>query len=196
VSLPTLPLELTRGKPQVCRGRQRCPTWSNCSYTATELGVDVCKGGLIQGCGTEPGGITGVSAGVPLPTVDPDLEWLLTVAPSQLGQRSTHSGIVAALEGGRSGAFDSSAAEALCERALPHVARARWLSAAWARLDLPTRKVLTTHYQARASGPPGVSAMLGTVAAVAMAMTRDRGRLELACCHCTLESNQAVIRRD
>jgi hypothetical protein len=27
-------------------------------------------------------------------------------------------------------------------------------------------------------------------------MTRDRAHLELACCHSTLESNQAVIRRE
>lgn len=38
------------------------------------------------------------------------------------------------------------------------------------------------------------TAMLGTVAAVALSMTTDRERLEAACCHGTLASNQAVIR--
>lgn len=42
-------------------------------------------------------------------TNDPDLDWLLTVAPSLMGASSTHGGIVAVLEGGGSGAFDSSA---------------------------------------------------------------------------------------
>ncbi len=133
---------------------------------------------------------------MPLPAVDADLEWLLTVAPSLMGLRSTHGGIVAALEGGGSGAFDSSAAEAQVERALPHVARARRLGAIWAQLDGPTRRLLTTHYTPRSSWPPGVTAMLGVFAAVAMASTKDRDRLEVACCHGTLAANQAIIRRE
>jgi hypothetical protein len=131
-----------------------------------------------------------------LPTTDPDLEWLLTVMPSLMGARSGHGAIVAVLEGGGSGAFDSSGAEAVCERALPHVARARRLGAIWALLDAATRNVLTVHYQGRSSWPPGVTAMLGTVAGVAMSLTRDRARLEVACCHGTLGANQAVIRRE
>lgn len=127
---------------------------------------------------------------------DDDLEWLLCQAPALLGLRSTHGGIVAALEGGGSGAFDSSAAESLCERALPHVARARRLGVVWAALDAPTRRVLVTHYTPRASWPPGVTAMLGVYAAVTMSMTTDRARLELACCHGALATNQAVIRRE
>ena len=127
---------------------------------------------------------------------DPDLEWLLCQAPCLMGVRSGHGAFVAVLEGGGSGAFDSSAAEALVERARPHVARARRLSAVWAQLDAPTRQVLVTHYTPRSGWPPGVLAMLGSVTAVAMAMTRDRGRLELACCHGTLASNQAAIRRE
>lgn len=133
---------------------------------------------------------------MPLPPVDPDLEWLLTVAPSLLGLRSTHGGIVAALEGGGAGAFDSSAAEAQVERARPHVARARRLGAVWAELDVPTRRVLTTHYTPRSGWPPGVTAMLGAFASVAMAMTTDRARLEVACCHGALASNQSLIRRE
>lgn len=133
---------------------------------------------------------------MPHHAVDPDLEWLLTVAPSVMGARSTHGGIVAALEGGGSGAFDSSAAEAQVERALPHVARARRLGAIWAQLDGPTRRLLTTHYQSRSSWPPGVTAMLGVFTGVTMALTKDKARLELACCHGTLAVNQAVIRRE
>jgi hypothetical protein len=133
---------------------------------------------------------------VPLPAVDSDLEWLLTVAPSLMGLRSTHGGIVAALEGGGSGAFDSSAAEAQVERAIPHVARARRLGAIWAILDTATRKLLVTHYQSRSSWPPGVTAMLGVFAGVTMAMTTDKARLELACCHGTLAANQTIIRRE
>jgi hypothetical protein len=38
--------------------------------------------------------------------------------------------------------------------------------------------------------------MLGVFAAVAMTMTTDRARLELACCHGALASNQAIIRRE
>jgi hypothetical protein len=127
---------------------------------------------------------------------DPDLEWLLCVCPAMLGQRSTHGAFTARLEGGGSGAFDSSAAEALVERARPHVARARRLSAVWAQLDALTREVLVTHYTPRSGWPPGVVAMLGALAAVAMSMTRDRARLELACCHGALAANQAVIRRE
>jgi hypothetical protein len=127
---------------------------------------------------------------VPHPAVDPDLEWLVCQALSLMGLRSTHGGSVACLEGGGSAAFDSSAAEALCERALPHVARARRLGAVWAQLDPTTRQVLTTHYTPRSGWPPGVTEMLGTFAAVAMAMTTDRARLELACCH-SIVGNQA-----
>lgn len=127
---------------------------------------------------------------------DPDLEWLICQAPSLLGLRSTHGGIVAALEGGGSGAFDSSAAEAQVERALPHVARARRLGAVWATLDTPTRKLLELHYTPKSSWPPGVTAMLGAFTSVAMAMTTDRAKLELACCHGALAANQAVIRRE
>lgn len=133
---------------------------------------------------------------MPLPAVDADLEWLLAVCPSLLGLRSTHGGIVAALEGGGSGAFDSSAAEAQVERAIPHVARARRLGAIWATLDAPTRRLLTTHYTPRSSWPPGVTAMLGVFASVAMTMTKDQDRLELACCHGALAANQAIIRRE
>jgi hypothetical protein len=133
---------------------------------------------------------------VPLHAVDADLEWLLTVAPSLMGLRSTHGGIVAALEGGGSGAFDSSAAEAQVERAITHVARARRLGAVWATLDGPARRILTTHYTPRSSWPPGVTAMLGVFAGVTMAMTTDKARLELACCHGTLAANQAIIRRE
>lgn len=35
-------------------------------------------------------GHAGVHPPVPLPAVDPDLDWLLTVAPALLGLRSTH----------------------------------------------------------------------------------------------------------
>lgn len=90
---------------------------------------------------------SGVSPCVPPPARDDDLEWLLTVAPSLLGCRSYRAGITAVLEGG-AGAYDSSAAEAHVERARSHVARARRLSAVWARLDPSSRKVLTTYYQA------------------------------------------------
>jgi len=140
--------------------------------------------------------VAGVHPRVPPPAVDDDLEWLLTVAPSLLGLRSTHGGIVAALEGGGSGAFDSSAAEAQVERAIPHVARARRLGAIWTTLDGPTKRILTTHYTPRSSWPPGVTAMLGVFTSVAMAMTKDRDRLEVACCHGALAANQAVIRRE
>lgn len=133
---------------------------------------------------------------MPLPAVDPDLEWFLSVAPSLMGCRSTHGGIVAALEGGGSGAFDSSAAEAQVERALPHVARARRLGRIWATVDPTSRQVLVTHYAPRSSWPPGVTAMLGTVASVAMSLTTDQARLELACCHGTLAAHQALIRRE
>jgi hypothetical protein len=63
-------------------------------------------------------------------------------------------------------------------------------------LDGPTRRLLTTHYQSRSSWPPGVTAMLGVFTSVAMAMTKDKARLELACCHGTLAANQAIIRRE
>jgi hypothetical protein len=43
---------------------------------------------------------------------DPDLEWLLCQIPVVARLRSTHGGIVMALEGGGCGAFDLSAAEA------------------------------------------------------------------------------------
>lgn len=150
----------------------------------------------VRGLPTGHGSAAGVSPSVPLPAVDADLEWLLCTAPSLMGLRSTHGGIVAALEGGGSGAFDSSAAEAQVERAIPHVARARRLGAIWAQLDGPTRRILTTHYTPRSSWPPGVTAMLGVFAAAAMALTGDRDRLEVACCHGALAANQAIIRRE
>jgi hypothetical protein len=63
----------------------------------------------------------GASRSVPHHAVHPDLERLLTVAAALMGLRSTHGGVMAALEGGVSGAFDSSAAEAQVERAILHV---------------------------------------------------------------------------
>jgi hypothetical protein len=117
--------------------------------------------------------------------------------PPCSGLRSTHGGIVAALEGGGAGAFDSSAAEAQVERARPHVARARRLGAVWAQLDAPARKLrIETQYTPRSGWPPGVSAMLAPFTAVVVAMTTDRARLELACCHGALASNQSLIRRE
>lgn len=127
---------------------------------------------------------------------DPDLEWLLCVAPGLLGQQSGHGAIVAVLEGGGSGAFDSAAAEAVVERARPHVARARRLRAIWAELDRDSRRVLLAHYTPRSGWAPGVAAMLGPFAALALLLTEDRPRLELACCHGSLAANRALIRRE
>lgn len=124
---------------------------------------------------------------MPLLNRDDDLDWLLC---TMLGLRSTHGGIVAALEGGGGGAFDSSGAEALCERARPHVARARRLTAIWPQLDGETRRVLTAHYAAQTdTSGPGVRALLGDVA---LLLSPDRDRLELACCHGSLAANRAV----
>lgn len=127
---------------------------------------------------------------------DPDLEWLLCVAPGLLGQQSGHGAIVAVLEGGGSGAFDSAAAEAVVERARPHVARARRLRAIWAELDRDSRRLLEVHYTPRSGWAPGVAAMLGSFAGVALALCEDRRRLELACCHGSLPVNRALIRRE
>jgi hypothetical protein len=108
-----------------------------------------------------------------------------------MGARPTHGGIVAALEGGGAGAFDSSAAKAQVERARPHVARA----GVWEPSGRRSGGLLT-HYTPRSSWPPGVTAMLGTFASVAMAQITDRARLELVCCHGTLTAIVAVMRRE
>lgn len=130
------------------------------------------------------------------PTVDPDLKWFLAVAPSFMGLRSTHGGIVAALEGGGARAFDSSASQAQVERARPHVARARRLGTARPGdapgLDHPLHAALLM-----APWRPLASWRCSEhFTAVAMSMTTDRARLELACCHGTLASNLSVIRRE
>jgi hypothetical protein len=129
-------------------------------------------------------------------TEDPDLQWFLCVCPSLLGQRSGHAAVVAALEGGGSGAFDSTGAEALIERARPHLARARRLGEVWAQLDLESRKLLTAHYTPRSGWSPGVVAALGMYAGAVMSLTRNREKLELACCHVALEANRATIGRE
>jgi hypothetical protein len=128
--------------------------------------------------------------------LDPDLEWLLNIAPSMLGERSGHGAVVSALEGGGSGAFDSGSAENVVERARPHCARARRLREVWALLDAPTRRILVAHYTPRSGWAPGVVAMLGVYASAAMVLTANRAKLELACCHGSLVGNQIRIRRE
>lgn len=64
----------------------------------------------------------------------------------------------------------------------------------WAALDASTRRVLSAHYAPQTGmWGPGVRALLGDVAAVALLLASDRDRLELACCHGALAVNQAVI---
>lgn len=113
---------------------------------------------------------------------DPNLEWLLCQMPALMGEASTHQAIVAALEGGAGGGAASSAgAEARCERALPHVPRARRLVAVWASLEAEHRRTLLAHYTAPACRVPGVAVHLGDLAAVCLLAGANRSKLEAAC---------------
>jgi hypothetical protein len=62
-------------------------------------------------------------------------------------------------------------------------------------LDIETRQLLEAHYLPR-SWAPGVLAAFGLYAGAALALTKDRGKLELACCHVSLEVNRATIGRE
>lgn len=113
---------------------------------------------------------------------DPNLEWLLCQMPALMGEASTHQAIVAALEGGAAGGSPSSAgAESVCERARPHVPRARRLGAVWASLDARHRRTLLAHYTAPACRVPGVAVHLGELAAVCLLTAANRRTLEIAC---------------
>lgn len=115
---------------------------------------------------------------------DPNLEWLLCQMPALMGEGSTHQAIVTALEGGAGGGSAGSAgAEAVCERARPHVPRARRLGAVWASLDAEHRRILIAHYTAPASRAQGVAAHLGELAAVCLITAANRRNLEAACTH-------------
>lgn len=113
---------------------------------------------------------------------DPNLEWLLCQMPALMGEASTHQAIVAALEGaGGGGAASSAGAEAVCERARPHVARARRLMAVWNSLELEHRQTLRAHYTAPACRVPGVAVHLGELAGVCLLKAANRRTLEAAC---------------
>lgn len=129
-------------------------------------------------------------------STDDDLEWLLCQSAGLCGERSGFGAFLAVLEGGGSGAFDSGSAEATVERARPHVARARRLGRIYALLDGPTRRLLEAHYLPKNGWAPGVMAALGSYSGAAMAITPDRGKLEAACCHSSLEANRKRIRAE
>lgn len=115
---------------------------------------------------------------------DPDIEWLLCQMPALMGEGSGHQALVAALEGGSAGGAASSAgAESTCERALPHVPRARRLLGVWRAVGAEHRRVLLAHYSAPASRAPGVDAQLGALASVCLIKPANRARLEAACSH-------------
>lgn len=132
---------------------------------------------------------------------DPDLEWLLCVMPSLMGERSGHGALVAALESGTpgSGSASSAGAEDAAGRAMPHVARARRLMAVWATLGAQHRLILQAHYLRPASRAHGVGVHLGELAAVCLLLTKRRHELELACSNASrplhAERIQGELRR-
>jgi hypothetical protein len=63
-------------------------------------------------------------------------------------------------------------------------------------LDPPTRRILEAHYTPRSGWAPGVVAHLGVYASACMALTANRAKLELACCHGALTGNQIRIQRE
>lgn len=114
---------------------------------------------------------------------DTDLEWFLCEMPALLGETSGHGAVIAALERGPGGSQGSDGAWEAVERARPHVARARRLKAVWVMLAPDHRQLLQVHYTAPACRRQGVLAQLGELAAVALALASDRGKLEGACSH-------------
>jgi hypothetical protein len=125
---------------------------------------------------------------------DPDIEWLLCQMPALMGETSGHQAIVAALEGGAAGGSASSAgAESTCERARPHVPRARRLLGVWAMLGTEHRRVLRAHYTAPVSRRPGVDVHLGPLASVGLLNPATRSKLEAACSHATDPRNARLI---
>lgn len=114
---------------------------------------------------------------------DPDLEWLLCVAPALLGQRSGHAAVVAALERGPGGTPSTDSAWDTIERARPHTARLRRLRGAWVLLPPDARRLLEAHYSGPACRAAGVAAQLGELARAAVALCSDRAALEQACGH-------------
>jgi hypothetical protein len=125
---------------------------------------------------------------------DPDIEWLLCQMPALMGETSGHQAIVAALEGGAAGGSASSAgAESTCERARPHVPRARRLLGVWAMVAPEHRVVLRAHYAAAVSRSPGVDVHLGALASVCLLNLATRAKLEAACSHATEPRNARLI---
>jgi len=132
--------------------------------------------------------------------IDSDLEWLLCVMPSLMGEGSGHGALVAALERGQAlggGCASSDGAEEAVERARPHVERARRLTAIWARLELTHRRVLHAHYyQPRSHWRPGVRAHLGELAGACKVLTPMWDSLELACSNASQSGHSARIKRE
>jgi hypothetical protein len=75
------------------------------------------------------------------------------------------------------------------------VARARRLGAIWVQLDTPP-KADRDPLHAAIVVAPGRHRDARVFTAVTMTMTKDRDRLEVACCDGILAVNQALIRRE
>lgn len=131
---------------------------------------------------------------------DLDLEWLLCVMPTLMGEGSGHGAILAALERGQAlggGSPSSAGAEDAIERARPHAERSRRLRAIWSRLDLQHRRVLEAHYyQSRSQWRPGVHAHLGELAGACKLLAPLWQSLELACSNAAQAGNAARIHRE
>jgi hypothetical protein len=111
---------------------------------------------------------------------DRDIDWLLNVSASAIGQRGTLSSVVSILERGGPSNLSGTNPDNVTDEQLLAVGRLRRLVALWNRVPAEHRLVLRAYYES-AQHPTGVRESLNRLAGVAVILN-DKHTLD-ACRH-------------